>query len=134
MKTIINVCGIGPGGEDQMTANVRRIIGEADTVLTSLKDNRALKALNPDVRCLTVTEILDLIERETASENGKKLAVAASGDTGFHSIATTILRRFPEAEISLEPGIGTISYFMAKIGRNYEDLRTVSFHGISGSA
>jgi precorrin-6Y C5,15-methyltransferase (decarboxylating) len=134
MKTIINVCGIGPGGEDQMTANVRRIIGEADTVLTSLKDNKALKALNPDVRCLTVTEILDLIERETASENGKKLAVAASGDTGFHSIATTILRRFPEADISLEPGIGTISYFMAKIGRNYEDLRTVSFHGISGSA
>jgi precorrin-6Y C5,15-methyltransferase (decarboxylating) len=134
MKTVINVCGVGPGSEDLMTADVRKVIENADIVLTSLKDSEALKALNANIRCLTVTEMLAFISDEIGAENGRKLAVAASGDTGFHSIASTIVGRFPEAEICLHPGIGTISYFMAKIGKNYEDLRAVSFHGINGSA
>ncbi|MCR5182615.1 MAG: precorrin-6y C5,15-methyltransferase (decarboxylating) subunit CbiE [Clostridia bacterium] len=134
MKTVINVCGVGPGSEDLMTADVRKVIENADIVLTSLKDSEALKTLNARVRCLTVTEMLAFISDEIGAENGRKLAVAASGDTGFHSIASTIVGRFPEAEICLHPGIGTISYFMAKIGKNYEDLRAVSFHGINGSA
>lgn len=134
MKTVINVCGVGPGSEDLMTADVRKVIENADIVLTSLKDNQALKALNAHVRCLTVTEMLAFISDEIGAENGRKLAVAASGDTGFHSIASTIVGRFPDAEICLHPGIGTISYFMAKIGKNYEDLRAISFHGIKGSA
>ncbi len=134
MKTVINVCGVGPGSEDLMTADVRKVIENADIVLTSLKDSEALKALNANIRCLTVTDMLAFISEEIGAENGRKLAVAASGDTGFHSIASTIVGRFPEAEICLHPGIGTISYFMAKIGKNYEDLRAVSFHGINGSA
>ncbi len=134
MKTVVNVCGVGPGSYDLMTADVRKVIEDADIVLTSIKDNEAIMALNADVRCLTVTEMLAFIGEEIGSENGRKLAVAASGDTGFHSIASSIVERFPKAEICLHPGIGTISYFMAKTGKNYEDLKALSFHGISGSA
>ncbi|MBQ7703371.1 MAG: precorrin-6y C5,15-methyltransferase (decarboxylating) subunit CbiE [Firmicutes bacterium] len=133
MNTKISVCGIGPGSEDLMTAEVRIIIGEADMVLTSLKDNGALEALNGDLRQVTVPEMLSLIEKVIADDRGVKLAVAASGDTGFHSVATTIVNKFPGVDIDIYPGIGTISYFMARIGKNYQDLKALSFHGIPGT-
>ena len=134
MKTKITVCGIGPGSEELMTAEVKKRIGEADFVLTSLKDNMALKALNADVREVSVPEMITIVREETELEKGNQIVVAASGDTGFHSVATTLAGKFPDAEIDFLPGIGTISYFMSRLGKNYQELKAVSFHGLAGSA
>ena len=70
-----------------------------------------------------------MIERE----NGPFFAVLFSGDTGFYSgakgLKTELLQRGIPADVAILPGIGSLSYFCAKLGRTWQDVKAVSLHG-----
>lgn len=62
----------------------------------------------------------------------EKIAVVLSGDTGFYSGAKNLLAAFkevPELEVQVLPGISSMNYFFARLGKTWEDARLLSFHG-----
>ena len=99
-KTVAMV-GIGMGTEGTLTEEGRRAIETADVV----------------------------IERE----NGPFFAVLFSGDIGFYSgakgLKTELLQRGIPADVTILPGIGSLSYFCAKLGRTWQDVKAISLHG-----
>lgn len=56
-----------------------------------------------------------------------------SGDTGFYSgargIDELLKAKFPSASLRQLPGISSLSYFAAKIGRPWEKTEVISLHG-----
>ena len=63
-----------------------------------------------------------------------RVCVAASGDVGFYSIATTI-RKNLDAGVDIEfiSGISSFQYFTARLNIGYEDIKLVSLHGRNGN-
>ncbi len=128
----IIVAGAGPGSPSYFTPAFINIVKEADIVLTSGRLADRLMIYNDDVRDMKVTEMTDFIKAH--KDESLNVCVAATGDTGFYSIASTMSRNVSDiAELSFECGISSMAYFAAKIGTGYENMRLISLHGKSGS-
>jgi precorrin-6Y C5,15-methyltransferase (decarboxylating) len=125
----ISVCGVGPGGSRHMTSEVKENLSLAELVLTSLKDCSFLPSHS---RYMSFPDMMDFIEENKESE--LNLSIAASGDTGFYSIAGSIKRKFPGLDLRVYPGISSFSLLSARVCIGYEDARLVSLHGRDGSA
>lgn len=126
MKVI--VVGAGPGAPEFFTEKALHAIRSADLVLTSARLEEVLSGLSEHVKVLGVMDTVAYI-----NDNRKKdetVCVAASGDTGFYSIAATISGRVDASvPVSVICGIGSLSYFASKTGLGYEDMKLVSLHG-----
>ncbi len=126
MKVII--AGAGVGSERNFTYEFTEAVKAADVVLTADRLGESLKKYNDNVQTMGVTETVEYI-KEKASAEGTVL-VAASGDTGFYSIASTISKRVDvPVEIQYMAGIGSLAYFAAKIKLGYENMKLISLHG-----
>ncbi len=62
-----------------------------------------------------------------------KAALLVSGDTGFYSAAAGAARGLPDTEVTLVPGISSVSYFFARLGKSWQDAKLVSCHGRSAN-
>ena len=84
------------------------------------------------VRIMGVTDTVAWLNER--SEEGMTVCVAASGDTGFYSIASTLKKRLhPNIQTEFLCGIGSLSYFAAKLKTGYEDMKLISLHGRKAS-
>lgn len=130
MKVI--VAGAGPGAASNYTEQALECIGSADVVLTAARLAESLKALRPDVRVLGVMDTVAFLNENI--DQPMTVCVAASGDTGFYSIASTIAKGVdPRAEVEFVSGVGSLSYFASKLKMGYEDMKLVSLHGRDAS-
>lgn len=126
MKVI--AAGTGPGALECMTGQAVSAIREADLVLTSERLAESLKELNPNVQVMGVMDTVRFINAHSRDE--MTVCAAASGDTGFYSIASTIARNAdPEVELDFVCGAGSMAYFAAKLKTGYENMKLVSLHG-----
>ncbi len=124
----ITVAGMGCGGAGLFTEDFKEAVKRADLAVTSVKDMRLISDLNPKAEYMSVTDITEYMREH--GEEDVNLCVCASGDTGFYSIGRTLINNRPSGvEIRLLPGISSLSYFCAGIGRSYERMKQVSFHG-----
>ena len=128
-KKVVMV-GTGMGTEGTLTGEGKKAIEEADVLLGA---QRMLEGVKPahsrKFTAIAATDIADVIERE----NGPFFAVLYSGDTGFYSgaksLSETLKERGIDADVTILPGIGSLSYFCAKLGRTWQDVKAVSLHG-----
>ena len=127
----ITVVGIGPGAIEQLTPEGARVLKEADIVITSMERTKHLTSLNENIEKMGVMDTVSYINAN--KDKDMKVAVAASGDTGFYSIASTIKKLSEGADVSFLPGISSMTYFFSKIGMSYEKAKLVSAHGRSQS-
>lgn len=146
--------GIGTGNAGQITWEGIQALARADAFLGAERIVESTKALcrqlsaansfNPHSPvcsgfCLEdkqeyisykKEEILSWLNRHPEI---KHPAILFSGDTGFYSGAKGIYEllqtAFPSASLLLLPGISSLSYFAAKIGRSWEKAEILSFHG-----
>jgi precorrin-6Y C5,15-methyltransferase (decarboxylating) len=83
-----------------------------------------------DQQTLTLTKLTAEL-RETGKGH---TAVLVSGDTGFCSLAKTLVRDFSGLyQMELIPGISSIQYLSAKIRMPYDDAKLLSLHGKTGN-
>lgn len=130
MKVI--VAGAGPGAITSYTAQALDCVRNADVVLAAARLAEPLKALRPDVKVLGVMDTVDFVNERR--DQDLTVCVAASGDTGFYSIASTLKKRLdPSVQLEFVSGIGSLSYFAAKLQMGYEDMKLVSLHGREAS-
>ena len=111
----ITVAGTGCGSGSLYTEKFKSAVKDADKVFTAVRDANDLEKLRPGVKYMSVTDTLKYIDEHI--DDDLNLCVCASGDTGFYSIAKTVAGRVKNrAEVEFLPGIGSLSYFCAKIG------------------
>ncbi len=126
----VTMVGIGMGGEGSLTGDARRAIDEAQVLIGAARMLEGVKSAHKRVfNAIAAQDIVSVIERE----NGPFFAVLFSGDTGFYSgakgLKEELARQGSAADVTILAGIGSLSYFCAKLGRTWQDVKAVSLHG-----
>lgn len=153
----ISLIGMGMGDRANLTIEATEAIRCADVILGSKRLTEICKSINSDNQSGEDTEYAaiykpdeilaytdNLISRSIGrggdnSNIGKRrisVAVVFSGDSGFNSgcnaVYEAINKRIAEgmdATVRIYPGISSISYLAAKVGRPYDDAYICSMHG-----
>ena len=112
MKRVI-ISGMGPGSKSCITEEVKAAIDNAEIIIGS----KRLIEEYPDKKtfyAVTADNIVSIIEQEEAQE----YVVLMSGDTGFYSgtrkLADALEGKY---EYRILPGISSVIYFAARIGK-----------------
>ena len=84
----------------------------------------------PEQRAKTILPGHGLLKKiETLKERGgKKVAILASGDPGFHGIANTVLRFLPADEVIILPHVSSLQAAFAKAKLPWQDATLTSVH------
>lgn len=122
-KLTIVGAGMGTG---TVTADGRLALENADTVfgsprLTSLLAPQG-KTVSPVYRSAEISSFME-------EKNSKQAVLLVSGDTGFYSAAAAVARELDGCEVSFVPGISSVNYFFARLGRDWQDAKLLSCHG-----
>lgn len=140
------IVGIGMGNPQNLTAEAQEAI-RSSTLLIGAR--RILEPYREQKRCMDthrVEEIIKILERESRrgeeSREISPIAVLVSGDSGFYSITRKLLAALNAADgaertqngtagydVTVLPGISSLSYFCARIGRSWETVKIVNLHG-----
>ena len=127
MRPKVTLAGIGPGGPEGMTAEVRDAIREADCLIGAKRmleaaEGRArirLEAVAPGEIAQCIRERRDCF----------RFTVVFSGDTGFFSGVKKLLPLLEDCDVKLLPGLSSLQVLCARVGVSYEDVVPVSLHG-----
>ena len=123
----VYMTGIGVGSMDTRTLGTLRAVEEADCVIGA---KRMLESVNTGEKRTFSAVLARDIANIIRTDPGRTFAVLFSGDTGFYSGTKSLLRELGEdADVEVMPGIGSLSYFCARLHRPWEDVRAVSLHG-----
>ena len=125
MKTY--VIGAGVGDEELMTIKARFIINSADIVLTTKRLFDELSHLSSNIISMSIDEIISQINSYRNTE--KNIAVIASGDVCFYSIANTIKNKCPGIQLEYINGLSSLQYLCSKLLTSYDDAKLISIHG-----
>ena len=126
------IVGIGMGDPRNLTAEAKEAIGSAQLLIGA---PRVLAPYRETKRCIEAykaEEIVRILEQERTREDGAAAAaVLVSGDSGFYSGARKLMEILKEKghAVTVLPGISSLSYFCARIGMPWEDVKIVSLHG-----
>jgi len=125
----INICGIGPGNPELIVPEVFRLVAESSLLVGGKRHLEIFNVSNKETWVLS-NNIEQIIETLKSSEH-TAITVLVSGDTGFHSLLTTLLRHFTAEELNVVPGISSYQYFFAKLAMTYHDAWIGSLHGMT---
>ena len=130
-KCRVNLVGIGMGSKGTLTEEVRKIIAESDVLIGA---TRMLEGFREKKKCCyaeylpeKIRAILDEQEEKT------RCTVLFSGDTGFYSGAKKLadILKKDGYEVQIFPGISSVIYLAARVGKSWEDAKIISMHGRS---
>ena len=130
-KCRVNLVGIGMGSKGTLTGEVRQIIEESDVLIGATRMLEGFR--NEKKNCYAeyfpekIKEILDKQKENT------RCTVLFSGDTGFYSGTKKLsdLLKKNGYEVQIFPGISSVIYLAAKLGKSWEDAKILSMHGRS---
>ena len=124
----INVCGIGPGNPALIVPEVFRLVAESTLLVGGKRQLEIFETEGKEL--LVLSNNIEAIIEALKTSHHQKVTVLVSGDTGFHSLLTTLLRHFKAEELNVIPGISSFQYFFAKLGMTYHDAWIASVHGM----
>ena len=133
-KKWLRIIGIGEDGWDDLAADSKELLYEAEIVLGG---ERHLKMIPEDwegERIVWPSPIRDAVTkivswRPAESGSGKIVAVMASGDPLCYGIAAKLLRHLPIEEIWIKPALTTFSLICSRVGWSLPDVETLTIHG-----
>ena len=126
----VNLIGLGSGVEENLTAEAREALEQAELVLGAGRLLRVLPAAEGQTRVAAVrpAEILAALQ-ETKAESP---CVVFSGDTGFYSGAAGLLPLLREAGMAWRvlPGLSSVQLLASRLGEPWQDWTLCSAHGV----
>ncbi len=129
----IKLVGIGMGDPMLMTSEAEQAVSSAELIVGA---SRMVKAVAKGGQATFVAyDTEKIVEYISSHPEYEAVAVVFSGDIGFYSGAKklTIALQRPEHreqyQISYVPGISSLSYFVGRLGKTWEDAVIVSNHG-----
>lgn len=123
----ITLAGIGMGNVGTQTRELGAALEAADCVIGAQRMLDAVDCKNK-LRYVSIStaEIAQFIR---TCGTCRRFLVVFSGDTGFYSGARALCAAMEDFHLEVLPGIGSLQYFCARLGRGWEDVRCVSLHG-----
>ncbi len=130
-KRRIILIGTGPSGERLMTKQAIDAIHTADAIFGAKSVTANIDA-GRKYDMYRAGDIINVLERE---KDIVTAAVLYSGDTGFYSGAKDAYKAFKAwsgcEDVSIIPGVSSVSYLAAVTGESYDDAAVASIHGKS---
>ena len=127
LRPQVALVGIGPGGAEAMTGEARRALGEAGCLIGARRMLEAAAASGQRTcEAITPADIAACIQEQ---RDCRRFAVALSGDTGFFSGAKKLLPLLEGCDVTVQPGLSSLSVLCARLGTSYEDIVCASLHG-----
>ncbi|MDR2433827.1 MAG: precorrin-6y C5,15-methyltransferase (decarboxylating) subunit CbiE [Treponema sp.] len=129
-KPKIYLIGTGTGSRDLLTDEARKAILECRCIIGSerlLANIGDLITGKPRMALIRTEDIFHFI----TTGGDPVLGVLFSGDAGFYSGAGPLipLLRQERYSFTVISGVSSLSYFAGRLGRPWENVRTVSLHG-----
>lgn len=137
-KSEIILAGVGMGQRDSLTCEVMHAIEEADILLGA---RRMIENYRPKLEKMpyySPEQIIPYLRKlQTQEVAGKKVVILFSGDSGFYSGCQALYQALCKeadqgnlyADITVLPGISSVSYLASCIGESYQDAAIYSMHG-----
>lgn len=123
---MITVVGIGPGNIKYLTEEAKTVIKNSRNTIAFGRVSESVKGLNSDIRTVkSVSEVKQEVERLGIES---ELTILVSGDPCYFGITDYLIRNGIEID-RVVTGVSSLQYMMSKIKRNYNDIKSVSFHG-----
>ena len=135
-KCHIYIIGIGMGAPENLTVEAGNAIEEAGLLIGAKRMLEPYEESRECVAAYQAEEIVKIIENH--SKRVTEIAVLMSGDSGFYSGAKELLaalytvwgKEQVRSRVTVLPGISSLSYFCAKIGKSWENAELVNLHGV----
>lgn len=127
LRKKVSLVGVGMGNPESRTVGMERVLHEADCIIGAKRMLESVDAAGKTCHAAILAKDIAQIIRE--DEVHRHFAVLLSGDTGFYSGAKKLIDALDGMEVEVLSGIGSLSYFCAKLHRSWEDVRAVSLHG-----
>ena len=138
-KLHIMLAGIGMGNDACMTKAVSDAIESADIILGASRMIEKYSAKIDKKPYYLAEQIIPYLY-EICADTAKisNVLILFSGDTGFYSgsrklylaIKNEIIEGKLNADVSILPGISSVSYMAAAVGETYSDAYICSIHGV----
>ncbi len=126
----ISLVGMGMGSEDNRTGEAARAIKEADLMIGARRMVEACALPGQDR--FVEYDSSNIAEYIKLHPEYEKIAIVLSGDTGFFSGAKKLLDAL-DNEVKVICGISSLSYFMSRLQKTWEDTVITSAHGRSSN-
>ena len=122
----LTVVGMGPGSQSCLTLEALEALRKADLIVGA---GRLLETLPEGCSknrkiAVSAQAVCDAVYGSDSSLP----CVVCTGDTGCYSLCTG-LGKYWDGELSILPGIGSMSYLAAKLQLPWQDWKVVSAHG-----
>lgn len=137
-KRKLSLIGTGMGGLGQMTLAAAEALKRCDVLFGARRMTDAAETLGEAASKILRVPIYgnrEILEWLESHPEHKRAGILYSGDTGFYSGASgmaAVLSEKPHCdsyEFTIYPGISSVSYLCAKMGRSWEHVKLISLHG-----
>lgn len=126
---LVTIVGTGMG-PDTVTQEGLRAIEGADVLFGAPRMLADYAYLNKRAEAVYTAEKMRPVLADYAEG---RFAVLVSGDTGFYSAATKLCRELTDCQVEVLPGISSLNYLAARLGKTWQDTALVSCHGRPGN-
>jgi cobalt-precorrin-7 (C5)-methyltransferase len=122
----ITIVGCGPGSRDYATGAALRAIAESEVIVGA---QRLIDDFGGGKKALAFTSVEDTL-RVLRDHTAKKVAVLVTGDPAFFSLTSCIINEMGKQQVSIVPGISSITYAFGKQGIPWHDAAFLSAHNV----
>ncbi len=120
------VVGMGMGNPSMLTQAAQVAIAQSELIIGSQRLVDSLDNCDGQkVACVATGQIVQILRESDA----RVASVVMSGDVGFYSGATALYGKLDDFDVSVIPGISSLSYLCALLKVPWQDVHVVSAHG-----
>lgn len=127
----IKVVSLGPGHPDYILPVAKRAIAEAEVICCGRRHLESFDATGKTVHIIGTggDRLPTVMAKAAAAYPTRKTALVVSGDCGFYSLLDYARKVIGSEHVEALPGISSLQYLFAKIGRPWQDAGLMSLHG-----
>lgn len=126
----VYLTGTGTDGCRTLTAEAAEAIGRAELLIGA---KRMLEPYADSGKQLVYLYQAERIAEALRNSPAACAAVLFSGDSGFFSGARNLLPLLDDMDVTVLPGVSSMSAFSAKCGISYENMQVFSLHGVKSN-
>lgn len=125
----INILGLGPGHSDYVMPITIKYIKESEVLIGGRRNIESLGKLVENKEIKYIDRHLDKLSIYIKENRNKKISLIVSGDPGFYSMTSFMVRNFGRENINIISGISSMQYMFSAISYSYEGAFIGSVHG-----
>lgn len=127
----IKVVSLGPGHPDYMLPAAKHAIDEAEVICCGRRHLESFDATGKTVHIIGTggDKLTTVMAKAAAAYPTRKTALVVSGDCGFYSLLSYARKVIGPEHVEALPGVSSLQYLFARIGRPWQDARLMSLHG-----